>query len=152
MYVTLLYCHTLLRWLVLASLVTGIYKAWRGYTSGAAFSAIDNAVRHWTATIAHVQLTTGMVLYFKSPLVAYFRSHFQEAMRQKELLFFGAVHALLMVAAVVIVTIGSASAKRKQADGDKFRTMLIWFSVALLIICIAIPWPFSPFANRPYFR
>jgi cbb3-type cytochrome oxidase subunit 3 len=30
--------------------------------------------------------------------------------------------------------------------------MLVWFTIALIIIFIAIPWPFSPFANRPYFR
>jgi hypothetical protein len=30
--------------------------------------------------------------------------------------------------------------------------MLIWLSIALIIIFIAIPWPFSPFANRPYYR
>jgi len=30
--------------------------------------------------------------------------------------------------------------------------MLLFFVVALIIILIATPWPFSPFAGRPYFR
>jgi hypothetical protein len=57
-----------------------------------------------------------------------------------------------MFVAIVLITIGSAKAKRKSNDTQKFKTMLIWFSIALLIIFIAIPWPFSPLANRPYIR
>jgi len=57
-----------------------------------------------------------------------------------------------MLTAIVIITIGSALAKRKKTDKEKFKTMLVWFSAALLIIFIAIPWPFSPLANRPYIR
>ena len=57
-----------------------------------------------------------------------------------------------MLAALILITIGSALAKRRQTDRDKFMTLLIWFSVGLTLIFLAIPWPFSPFANRPYFR
>ena len=62
------------------------------------------------------------------------------------------IHSSLMLTAIVLITIGSAKAKRKPTDQEKFKTMLVWFSIALLIIFIAIPWPFSPFANRPYYR
>jgi hypothetical protein len=57
-----------------------------------------------------------------------------------------------MILSVVLVTIGSALAKRKQTDREKFKTILIWFSIVLSVIFIAIPWPFSPFANRAYLR
>jgi hypothetical protein len=57
-----------------------------------------------------------------------------------------------MLAAITIITIGSALAKRKQSDPEKFKTMLLWFAPGLLIIFLAIPWPFSPLANRPYFK
>jgi hypothetical protein len=73
-------------------------------------------------------------------------------MLNREAVFFGLIHITLMVLSVVLVTIGSALAKRKQTDREKFKTMLTWFSIVLLIIFIAIPWPFSPFANRNYFR
>jgi len=32
-----------------------------------------------------------------------------------------------MLASIVILTIGSAKAKREKPDETKFRTMLIWF-------------------------
>lgn len=152
MYQTLTFYHTFVRWLVLASLLFAIYRAYRGYISKSTFSKTDNAVRHWTATIAHIQLVIGMMLYFTNPSTKYFWSNFSEAVKNLDLLFFGIIHITCMFIAILIITIGSALAKRKQVDQDKFRIMLVWFSIALIIIFIAIPWPFSPLANRPYFR
>jgi cytochrome bd-type quinol oxidase subunit 2 len=152
MYQALTFYHTFFRWIVLLILVYAIYRSYRGYATGAAFTRTDNAVRHWTATIAHIQLTLGMILYFQSPVIKYFWSNFKEASKNSDALFFSLIHMFLMLTAVVIITIGSAMAKRKPTDREKFRTMLIWFSIALAIILIAIPWPFSPLANRPYFR
>lgn len=152
MYETLTFYHTFMRWLVLAALVYAIYRAGRGYLRHLAFTKTDNAVRHWAATIAHVQLVIGMVLYLKSPIIKYFWSHLSEAVQNFGTVFFSLIHMLLMLTAIVFITIGSALAKRKQADREKFRTMLVWFSIALAIIFIAIPWPFSPLAQRPYYR
>src|SRR5690606_21930223 len=116
------------------------------------YTRTDDTVRHLTATFAHIQLTIGLVLYFSSPLMAYFRSNFSEAVREFDLLFFGLIHIILMTPSVVLITIGSAAAKRQDTDARKFRTMALWFTAALIIIFIAIPWPFSPLANRPYIR
>jgi cytochrome bd-type quinol oxidase subunit 2 len=116
------------------------------------FSQTDNSIRHWTATIAHVQLTIGIILYVKSPVISYFWKNVKEAVSNPDALFFGLYHFLMMLTAIVIITVGSALAKRKKSDKEKFKTMLVWFSVALLIIFLAIPWPFSPFTARPYLR
>ena len=152
MYETLIYCHTYIRWLVLGSLLYAIYRAYRGYVSKLTFTKTDNAVRHWTATIAHIQLMIGMVLYFKSPIIKYYWTNSKEGTSNIDFSFFAIIHISLMLVAIVLITIGSANAKRKQTDLEKFRTVLIWFSIALLIIFLAIPWPFSPLANRPYLR
>jgi cytochrome bd-type quinol oxidase subunit 2 len=152
MYQALIFLHSLMRWFVLVSLLYAVYRAIRGIVSAAAFSKTDNAVRHWTATIAHIQLMLGMVLYFKSPVAGLFRSNLKAAAQKFEVTFYGLVHPLLMLAAIVVITIGSAKEKRKETNPDKFKTMLTWFSLALVIILLAIPWPFSPLSNRPYLR
>lgn len=152
MYSTLITVHSVFRWLVLITLLISIYRAWKGMTSGNRFSRTDNAFRHWTATISHVQLMIGMILYFQSPITDYFLKNFSIAISTLEFTFFGLIHSVLMLVAIVVITFGSALAKRKITDREKFRTMLYWFSIALIIILIAIPWPFSPLANRPYFR
>ena len=152
MYQTLTFYHSVVRWLVLASLLYAIYRAYKGYTSNVQFSKTDNTVRHWTATIAHIQLLIGITLYTQSPIIKYFWNNFNEAIHNLDSAFFGLLHIVLMLTAIILITIGSALSKRKTTDKEKFKTMLVWFSVSLIIIFIAIPWPFSPFANRPYFR
>lgn len=152
MYQTLTFLHSTFRWLVLLSLLYAVFRAYRGYFSQKVFSKTDNSVRHWTATIAHIQLVLGITLYSQSPIVKYFWKNFNEAKESLDLLFFGLIHIFLMLFSIILITIGSAVSKRKTSDKEKFKTILIYFVLALFIIFIAIPWPFSPLANRPYFR
>ena len=152
MYTTLLFLHSVTRWFVLASLLYSIVLAFKGYISGSRFSKTDNAFRHWTATLSHIQLIIGVILYIKSPIIRFFYANYESAKANAEISFFVEIHSTLMLISVVVLTVGSALAKRKTADREKFRTMLFWFSLALIIILIAIPWPFSPLASRPYLR
>jgi len=152
MYQTLTFYHSIMRWLLLASLLYAIYRAYRGFTSNDQFSKTDNAIRHWTATISHIQLVIGIILYTQSPIIKYFWNNFNEAIHDIDTAFFGLIHIILMLTAIILITIGSALSKRKTTDKEKFKIMLVWFSISLVIIFIAIPWPFSPLTNRPYFR
>ncbi|WP_343617854.1 hypothetical protein [Flavobacterium sp.] len=152
MHQSILICHSFMRWLVLLSLLYSIYRAYKGYFFQLSFTKTDNLIRHWTATIAHIQLLFGIVVYVQSPIVKYFWRNFKDGIQNLDISFFGLIHIVLMLPAVIFITIGSALAKRKLSDGQKFKTMLIWFTIALIIIFIAIPWPFSPLANRPYIR
>lgn len=152
MYSTLLSLHSLVRWFVLASLLFAIFCAYKGWLSKKQFSKFDNSVRHWTATIAHIQIVIGLLLYFVSPIIDYFLHNYNEAVHLREIRFFGMEHSLMMLTAIVIITIGSAKAKRKQTDTEKFKTMAIWFTIGLFIILTSIPWAFSPLASRPYYR
>lgn len=152
MYPLFLFLHSIFRWLVLLFLLYAIYRAWTGWRKNRPFTPFDNFIRHTTATVLHIQLMLGITMYFISPLTKYFMSHFKEASKTGDLLFFGLIHMLMMLTAVVLVTLGSAFAKRQTNQLLKHRTVLIWFGIALLLIFIAIPWPFSPLAARPYFR
>ena len=150
MYVVLLATHSLVRWFVLVSLLYAIYRSYKGWFTNKPFTIGDNKVRHITATIAHIQLMIGLWLYFISPVIDYFLHNFKDAVHDRSIRFFGMEHSTMMLTAIVFISIGSASAKRKQTDKAKFKTMAIWFTIALVIILINVPWPFSPFANRPY--
>jgi len=152
MYAVLLFAHSLFRWLVLISLLLAVVNAYGGYTSRRKFIKRDNLLRHGTATIAHIQFMIGMVIYFNSPAVSYFQQDEANRSALSDPVFFAVIHIVLMLIAVILITMGSAFAKRKKTDREKFGTILFWFSAALIIILVAIPWPFSPLANRPYFR
>lgn len=150
MYALLLTLHSLFRWAVLGGLLLALLRGWHGWLAARAFRPFDNALRHWAATLAHVQLMLGYALYFSSPLVASFRH--AAAPPTPDARFFGLLHVLLMTAAVVVLTIGSALARRRPTDAARFRTMALWFLAALLLILVAVPWPFSPLASRPLLR
>lgn len=153
MYPTLLALHSLLRWLVLAFLLYSIFRASVGLIYNKTFSKTDNAFRHWTATVAHIQLIVGILLYTRSPIAKAFWTTNGSASANRDILFYGIIHISFMLTALVLLTVGSALAKRKSADREKYRTILVWFTVALIIILLAIPWPNSPLSyGRPYFR
>ena len=152
MYSTLLVLHSFVRWLVVLSLLVALVRGYQGWFRADVFRKTDYRLRHLTATFAHIQLMIGFLLYFQSPLVAIFRSTDSQSEVPLDIPFFGWMHISLMTLAIVVITVGSALAKRQPSDLAKFRTMAIWFSIGLLIICIAIPWPFSPLINRPYLR
>ncbi|RYZ53996.1 MAG: hypothetical protein EOP49_06120 [Sphingobacteriales bacterium] len=153
MYTILIFLHSLFRWLVVLSLLYAVFRAYKGYRSRRTFSKTDDRMRHWTATIAHIQLMIGMAVYTQSPLIKYFWKHpRQVATHHFDALFYGMIHALGMLLAIVLITIGSAMARRKADSAGKFRTMLLWFSLACIIIILFVPWPFSPLSKRPYLR
>lgn len=152
MYPYLLFFHSLVRWLVLISLLLALFRGIQGWMGKRNFSKTDDRVRQIAATVAQIQLTIGYVLYFNSPVITYFLSNYREAVKQSDFRFFGMIHVLLMTIAIFVITIGSSVAKWHQTDKGKFKIMTLYFGIALLIIFAAIPWPFSPLANRPFFR
>lgn len=152
MYPTLLALHSLTRWLVLGSLIFAIFWSYRGWLTDKKYLQFDDLTRHIAATTAHVQLVLGIVLYFISPIVSYFLNNFNTAVHERTIRFFGMEHIAMMLTGITIITIGSFKAKRKATDKDKFKTMAIWFTIALLIILSSVPWSFSPLISRPNFR
>ncbi len=152
MYTTILALHSLVRWLVVIVLLYAIFKAYNGWLSKKAFTTSDNKAKSLAVTLVHFEFLLGLILYFISPVIEFFRNNFKEAIQQKDVRFLGMEHSVMMLIAVILITIGSAKAKRKGTDTAKFKTVAIWFTIGLIIILISIPWPFSPFASRPAFR
>jgi hypothetical protein len=152
MYLVLLPIHSITRWLVLASLLFAIYRSYQGWLGNKPYTELDNGARLAAVNIAHIQLVLGLWLYFISPIVSYFLHNFKTAVHERQIRFFGMEHVTMMVIAIVVITIGSAKTKRKTTDNEKFKTMAIWFTIALLIIFSSIPWSFSPLISRPLWR
>lgn len=151
-YNILLFSHSWIRWLVVGSLLIAIARAGYQYRHKRSFTPLDNQLRVAAVTISHLQLTIGVLLYIKSPLIQHFFANFSESIQQMGFAYFGIYHILMMTSAVVVITIGSAKAKRWEAATAKHRTLLIWFTIGFLIILAAIPWPFIYGVHRPFFR
>jgi hypothetical protein len=152
MYLVLLAIHSLIRWFVLLSLLFALYRAFRGWLLNKTYVKLDDNSRVAATEAAQLQMVIGLWLYFISPVVHYFLHNFKDAVHERQIRFFGMEHITMMLTAIILISIGSEKAKRKITDRKKFKTMAIWFTIALLIILTSIPWSFSPLTSRPLFR
>lgn len=150
MYNILLHSHSGLRWIVLILLITAVAKAW---TAGdKKFGSSDKKLVKFTVIFTHLQLVIGLCLYFISPLMNAFMHSFPDSMKDQTLRYFGLEHSLMMIIATVLITIGSARSKKTEDDASKFKIIKIWFTIALAIIFLMIPWSFFIFnPDRPMF-
>jgi hypothetical protein len=146
----LIVTHSILRYLVLLSMLLVVYLAWEGLTFRKPYTRLHRIVTSSATGFSHLQLMLGFVLYFFSPTAQSFWQ--TKSLRWGDSLFFALVHFGLMSAAIIVLSVGSSLAKRETDERRKFQLLFNYFVLALLIILIAIPWPFSPLAQRPWFR
>jgi hypothetical protein len=145
MYEIFVFFHSIFRWLVLVSLMYAIGSSIHGLFSKRIYTKADNLARSLATTISHMQLLIGFTLYFVlSPITQFFMKSGSGG--NHEIWFFGIYHITMMFSSIVVMTIGGSIAKRATADHAKFKTIAIYFSIALVLILLAIPW------FRPLFR
>ena len=134
----LLHLHSSLRYIVLAALLYAIIKGWK-----AGEQAVEGKERRpylIAMIVAHIQLLLGLGLYFtgENGLTALNSLFDTGASLFSSLGFFGIIHFVLMVTAITLITKAHSLAKKNATHRSVVRLMLF----ALLIVLIAIPWPF----------
>ncbi|QSE97384.1 cytochrome B [Fulvivirga lutea] len=138
MYEILQSAHSGLRWLVLATLIIAIVNSFGKTKGGVTFSSKDKKKALFALIFTHIQFLLGVVLYFISPKVVFAAS----SMKSDVLRFFLVEHVIMMVLAVILITVGYSKAKRTAMDGKKFKSIMLFYLLGLLLILAAIPWPF----------
>ena len=146
----LLHLHNFLRWVVLIAGVIAIVRSFMGMSGGKSYSRAPGVV--FMASL-HLNVVLGLLIYgVFSGVAATFRADVGGAMKIAMLRFFGMEHLVGMLIAAVVVTIGSARARRAANDDAKNKTAAVFFTVGLLIILAVIPWPFrGKGVGRPLF-
>lgn len=138
MYQLLVHTHSGLRWVVLATLIIVIVNS-IGKTNGSrAFTNKDRRLSMMALIFVHLQLIIGLILYFISPLVIFSG----ESMKNEILRFYLVEHLSLMLVAIILITVGYSRAKRAIDEGKKFKNILVFYLIGLILILISIPWPF----------
>ena len=138
MYIGFTHLHSSLRYLLLLLLVVSLVLAFSGKKGDVKkFTGIFKV----TFILTHVQLLVGLVLYFISPQVKPMWKDFSLISENTMLRFYGLEHALAMILAVAMITVGWVRYK-KAPDEVKAHTIIRFWGIALLIIFVMIPWPF----------
>jgi hypothetical protein len=138
--------HSGLRWIALILLLWAIFNAAtkksRGfYTQG------DRKLNMFAMVSLHLQLVIGLILYFISPTVKVAFANMGAAMKNGMLRHMSIEHITMMVLAIVVITIGHAKSKRVSDAASKHKKILVFYTIGLLIILAAIPWPFRGWGN-----
>lgn len=148
---TLLVLHDLIRWLILIFAFWTVIAAISGIASKREYTAMDGRSNFFFMLSMDIQLLIGLILYFSN---GWFTSlkHIGESMKDPMVRFFTIEHSIMMIIAWILVHAGRVSVKKAVTSQAKFKKSLIFFGIALLIILIAIPWPFREAVARPWFR
>lgn len=145
MYPWLLALHSLLRWVVI---LTGLLAAARAFRGGT-WSAADEAAGKWYVLSLDVQMLLGLLLYgIFSPVTYAAFADMGAAMQNPTLRFYAIEHLTLMVAALALAHVGRVRIRRAATGAAKFRTAAIFYTISLLLVLLATPWPFRE-AGRP---
>lgn len=146
----LLHLHNFLRWVVLIAGIVAIVRSFTGIGGGKPYNRTPGIV---FMGALHLNVMLGLLLYVAfSGVAATFRADIGAGMKVAMLRFFGMEHAVGMLIAAVLVTIGSARARRASDDAAKHKTAAVFFTLGLLIMLAVIPWPFrGDGVGRPLF-
>lgn len=138
MYTGILHLHSYTTYLVLLGLLISLIVAIVGMSGNKPYTDKDRKLSLLGLIPAHLQWVIGVILYFVSPRGA---SNFSgEAMGVSESRLYILEHPLTMIIAVVLITIGYARAKRSLGNSSGFKSIVIFYGLALALILIRIPW------------
>ncbi len=146
-YTIVLSLHNLVRWIVIILAVLALFRAFSGLISKREWTDTDRKTGVFFSSALDAQLLLGLLLYFfLSPVTKLALANFGAAMVNPEVRFFSLEHILYMFVAIILVHIGSVISRRASPDAAKFRYAAIFYTAAVVIILIAIPW------SRPLIR
>ena len=126
--------HNYMRYAVLAIVAISIINALVKDFSKKPYSKTDGIINRIAVSSLHVQLLIGLVLYVNFIKAAVQVEHF---MKDARLRYYSVEHITIMLAAVVIATIGSAKAKR-AAEGKQHKTIWVFELVAVILIAVGL--------------
>ena len=149
MYELTLTLHSIVRWLVLIAGVIAVLQALAGWRGTRPWTARDARIGMIYTISLDVQLLLGLLLFFVlSPITRAAMSSMGSAMQNEVTRFFLVEHFPLMLIAIIIAHIGRSRARKAGDDRGKHKQSFIFYAISLVLILLAIPWPFMSY-GRP---
>jgi len=131
--------HSYWAYLVLALLLFTVINVL--LNSKKEFKDKDLRIALFTLIVSHIQLLIGFGWYFMSPAFKHLKeSGMGATMKDSNARMLTVEHPTMMILAIVFITIGFSKHKKQTTDAGKFKTILIWYGLALLFVLSRIPW------------
>jgi hypothetical protein len=105
------------------------------------YEAKDFRIALFTLIVSHIQLLIGLILYFVSPRFSLFsESGMGEIMKNSVDRLYLVEHPLINIIAIALITIGYSKHKKKLLSSAKFKTLSVFYTIALVLFLSRIPW------------
>lgn len=141
MHTAVQHLHSYWAYLVLLIVVLATFNAIVKLTGKKPFGAQDFRISLFALITMHLQLLIGLVLYFVSPYFSAFSTEgMSKIMGNDTLRLYLIEHPFTMILAIVFITIGYSKHKKKLSSSKKFKTLSIFYSIALILLLTRIPW------------
>ena len=128
--------HSGWAYIALLLLILAVINSVLGMSSKKEFTPKDRKIALFGLIATHIQLVVGLILYFVSPLgKAAFGNMSDAATRLTSL-----EHPLTNIIAIVLITIGWSKHKRAVSSEAKFKSIVIFYGLGLVLILSRIPW------------
>jgi hypothetical protein len=148
MYEIVLTAHSWVRWAVVLLGIVASLRAITGWSQRKPWTGADDNVGLSFAVAVDIQVLLGLLLYFVySPYTALAMDDFGNAMRSPDLRFWAVEHGFGALVGVALLHVGRARVRKAANPLRKHRTAAIFFSLALIAILAAVPWPGTPHAR-----
>ncbi len=144
MYATLLATHSYLRWLVLAFGVVVLVRSLAGLARAASWTPRDDRLAGLFTVTLDVQVLVGLILHLAvSPITTSAFGDPAAALANGVVRFWLLEHPVLMLAALGAAHIGRVRVRHAGTPESQARRAAGFFGLALLLLLVGIPWPFS---------
>jgi hypothetical protein len=140
MYPFLLQFHSINRWAVLLLALIVLFRSLSGWQGRKAYTKNDNLFHAIFIGLVHLQLLTGLLLYFVySPITQQALADFGASMKDKSLRFWAVEHFMGAVIGAVIAQVGRIVAKKASAPELKHKKAFIYTLIAVVVMLLVIP-------------
>jgi hypothetical protein len=142
LYSALLHVHSVGRWIVMILLLIAIFN--HMVAGRRPYIRTDARTGLILTIFADIMLLIGIYQWFVGPWGYHTiqAKGFAEVMKNPMDRFFAVEHMAGMLIAIILIHIGKAQGKKLISDKAKHTRTLIFYTIALLIILVSIPWPF----------
>lgn len=133
--------HSGWAYIALLVLIVAVINAAMGFFSDKEFKEKDLRIPLFTLIVFHLQLIIGLIGYYTSNYYDTMRTvGMGEVMKQPELRLMLVEHPIMMILAIILITMGFSKHKKQQTDKGRYKTILLYYGIALLLVLSRIPW------------
>lgn len=141
-YSTVQFLHSWWAYLVLIVVIVATLSAWIGILGKKEYEPKHFRLALFALIVTHIQFLIGLILYFVSPLGLQniINNGMGTVMKDATMRLYAVEHLTVMILAVAFITIGYSRHKKKLVSEKKFKSLAVFYTLALILMLSRIPW------------